>query len=169
MNHFSPSCSASSHPSLQVLCTTAKVLLSIHHLTLHKKGQEKVEKSPLGAWTSASLSPTHHSCLTLRIEEPGRRDTGKEHSTGGSKECNNYNGQKKTVLGEEWKKERPRAKESPKELRKERRSPQGDFSRYGEPLGRTAAQKRMVLEEWMKGAPLTSSTETPLQQRPGLC
>lgn len=64
-------------PYLQLLCTTAKQLLPIHHLTLHKEGQQKVEESPLGVWTSAPLSPTHQSCLILRVEEPGRMDTRK--------------------------------------------------------------------------------------------
>lgn len=56
---------------LQLLWTTAKQLLPIHHLTLHKEGQQEVEEGPLGVWTSAPPSPTHCSCLIFRVEEPG--------------------------------------------------------------------------------------------------
>lgn len=51
-----------------------KELLSIHHLTFHEEGQQKVEESPLGTGTSALLfSPCFgHFGLTLRVEEPGR-------------------------------------------------------------------------------------------------
>lgn len=80
---------------LQVFCTTAKQLLLIRHLTLHKKGQQKVEESPLGTWTSVSLSPSRRSCLTLREEEPGRMDTRQGNSTGENKEWNNHHGGKK--------------------------------------------------------------------------
>lgn len=119
---------------LQVLCTTAKELLPIHHLTLHKEGQQKVEESPLGVWTSASLSPHHCSCLVLRVEKPGGMDTRKGHSTG----ANNHHGGKKQS------KKRYNDKISA-EVRKAPRSWEGkgdserDFNRYGEFLARAIA------------------------------
>lgn len=54
-----------------------------------------MEESPLGAGALALLFPIHCSCLTLRVEQPSRRDTGKRHSKGRNKGWNNHHGGKK--------------------------------------------------------------------------
>lgn len=56
-----------------------------------------MEKSPLGAWASASLSPTPCSSLTLRVEEPGRTNMGKGPRKGANEEWNNHDGRKKGI------------------------------------------------------------------------